>query len=177
MTCLSLLLSMSEVTRPRFVSGQVRGDLSPSYSPAWSGGFVLVPVLAEREPCPTSSLWSQSSGTLPSAPPHPPPRTSGSNFPRPRDSGERGSWSRKGIFASSGSKEPHTGLAFEIQEAGCVLFFLLALPVAETDLLRNPQPCLGKVRFEFVPPEGSGGGFYINGSATSETFVFNEVNV
>lgn len=68
-------------------------------------------------------------------------------------------------------------MAFESQEAGYVLFFLLALPVAETNLLRNPQPCLGKVRFEFVPPVGSGSGFYINGSATSETSVFNEVNV
>lgn len=74
-------------------------------------------------------------------------------------------------------RTPHS-LAFEIiQEAGCVLFSFLHCLLLKPTCYITPQLCLGKVGFEFVPPVGSDSGFYINGSATSETFVFSDVTV
>lgn len=75
-------------------------------------------------------------------------------------------------------REPHTRWLlrlFKRQVAFCFSFLhcLLLKPTCYV----TPQPCLGKVGFEFVPPVGSDSGFYINGPATSETFIFNDVNV
>lgn len=69
-------------------------------------------------------------------------------------------------------------MAIRLFKRQFAFFFLLALPVAETDLLCNSHsPALEKLGLSLFLQWGSDSGFYINSTATLENFAFNDVNV